>query len=88
MKAEEMFKELGYEKTYDGDYSIVYTKEYDDDTRFEIEFFKMITDKQFKCSIFHYDEDNDWGEETIKPLQIDMKELQAINKQCEELGWS
>lgn len=88
MKAEEMFKKLGYEKTYDGEYSIVYTKEYDDDTRFEIEFFKMITEKQFKCSIFHYDEDNDWGEETIRPLQIDMNEFKAIKKQIEELGWS
>jgi len=84
MNAEEMFKEIGYEKTYDGDYSIVYTKEVLDEDRYEIEFFKMITQKQVRCSLIYV---NEFEEEIQEPLYVDMEELQAINKQCEELGW-
>lgn len=85
MKAEETFKELGYEKTYDGEYSIVYTKEENDYDRYEIEFFKMLNPKQIKCTYFYV---NEYDEEIEKPYYIDINELQAINKQCEELGWS
>lgn len=82
MNAEEMFKELGYEKTYDEDYSIVYTKKAIGEDRFEIEFFKMINSKQFRCRLV-----NEFGEKGQQPFYVDMNELQAINKQCEELGW-
>ena len=82
MNAEEMFKELGYEKTYDGDYSIIYTKKAIGEDRFEIEFFKMVNSKQFRCRLV-----NELEEKGQQPFYVDMKELQAINKQCEELGW-
>lgn len=85
MKAKEMFKELGYKKTYDGEYSIVYTKEENEYDRYEIEFFKMLNPKQIKCTFFY---ENEYEEEIEKPYYIDINELQAIIKQCEELGWS
>lgn len=80
-----MFNELGYKKTYDGEYSIVYTKEENDYDRYEIEFFKMLNPKQIKCTYFYV---NEYDEEIEKSYYIDINELQAINKQCEELGWS
>ena len=71
-KSDEMLKNLGYKKISDDKYSIEYTKILDDDL-FEINFWKE--DKTISKNYYR-----DMGYITIK-------ELQAINKKCQELGW-
>ena len=71
-KSDEMLKNLGYEKVSDENYSFEYRKILDEDL-FEINFWKE--DKTISKN--HY---RNTGYITIK-------ELQAINKKCQELGW-
>lgn len=71
-KSDEMLKNLGYEKISDDKYSIEYRNILDDDL-FEINFWKK--DKTISKNFY-----KDKGYITIK-------ELQAINKKVEELGW-
>ena len=71
--AKEMFKELGYKLFKDNNYVIAFFK----DTNW-IEFRKDI--EVVKC----YSLINDYY---IEINNIGIKELQAINKQVEELGW-
>lgn len=75
MKADEMFKELGYKK-YTSDDCITYMKDL-----FMITF---INDN--KTFITEYKQ-GDYNFPQIRPFEITIKELQAINKKCEELGW-
>lgn len=72
MSADEMLKNLGYEKVSDDKYSIEYRKILDDDL-FEINFWKE--DKTISKNYYR-----DMG-------YITLQELQAINKKVEELGW-
>ena len=72
MSADEMFEELGYEKVSDDKYSFEYRKILDDDL-FEINFWKE--DKTISKNYYR-----EMG-------YITTKELQAINKKVEELGW-
>lgn len=83
MTAKEMFEKLGY-KCQEDDFSIEFIKQMkcplnNKKVEYVIEFYKDI--KTFSCEALsnnkeHYTND------------IDMKELQAINKQVEELGWN
>ena len=77
MSAKEMFEELGYKKIKLADEGLValYEKIIFGD-RQSIYFYPEKTVR----IIFH-------SGERIYPPIIDMKELQAINKQIEELGW-
>ena len=70
-KADEMFEELGYEKSSKPFDSIKYYK--DDDNVF---YFDYIS-REFHKS----------GEYDGMHEPINMRELQAINEKCKELGW-
>lgn len=72
-EADKMFEELGYKYTEKLNNGVVYLKEEDDD--------------DIEISFIDY---ADYG----KTVEVDkfsnlitMKELQAIHKKCEELGW-
>lgn len=70
--ADEMLKNLGYEKVTDDKYSFEYRKILDDDL-FEIDFWK---------------EDKTISKNYYREIgYITLQELQAINKKCKELGW-
>mgnify|MGYP004646492957 CR=1 FL=1 len=73
MSADEMFKELGYKKleVHNG---YLYT----DKTGFNIKITNM------KRIDLYYDEDVEMYENL---MQLTYRELQAINKKCQELGW-
>ena len=75
--ADKMFLKLGYEKINDDEYGVIYEK--GTSTRNRIIFKR--TNKTV-CSIL-IDEDYEWND----AMEIDMQELQAINKKAEELGW-
>ena len=73
MNARDMFEELGY-RCYKTGASILYINYSDDKVDGMIEFY---------YSNFTFDAvDKNCG-----PLRVNVKELEAINKQCEELGW-
>lgn len=73
MNAREMFEELGY-RCYKTGASILYINYSDDKGDRMIEFY---------YSNFTFDAvDKNCG-----PLRVNVKELEAINKQCKELGW-
>lgn len=72
MKAEEMFKDIGYKKQ-DSFESICYVYENEDTTDFEI-----IFDLKNKTIHTHG---------ACSDKSISMDELEAIKKQCEELDW-
>ena len=80
--AEVMFKELGY-KNIEDKYNINYIKMYSfingDRVREQIRFCKL--DKYVHIENFNYDTGVIFGK------FLDIKELQAINKKCMELGW-
>lgn len=69
--ADELFEELGYKKCLDDERFIKYRRPYDNDY--------IIIDKVAKDFLKNFDFAY-W-----KP--VNMQELQAINKKCEELGW-
>lgn len=70
-KADEMFKELGYEKTYTQLKDIKYYKDDDNVIYFRVKH------KKFDKS----------GEYDGMCDYITMQELQAINEKCKELDW-
>lgn len=74
-KADEMFKKLEYKK-YTSDDCIMYMKDL-----FMITF--IIPNKRF---ITEYKQ-GDFNFPKIRPFEISMQELQAINEKCKELGW-
>ena len=71
--ADELFKELGYEKNkyYSTEYSEKYKKDDDNVYYFEMKYKEIIKSGEY---------DGMCG-------AITMQELQALNKKCEELGW-
>lgn len=73
--AKEMFEELGYKLVVNANNNIYYKK---DDCKWII-FSNTSTNCYIKANIFI----DDKKYETV----IDLKELKAINKQIEELGW-
>lgn len=77
MCADEMFEKLGYEKTKNDEYNVIYEKGASIRNRI---IFSKIT-KTVCCILV--DEDYEWND----GIDIDMQELQAINKKVEELGW-
>lgn len=76
-KADEMFEELGYEKINDYEYGIIYEK--GTSIRNRIVFKRA--NKTVYCILI--DEDYEWND----AMEIDMQELKAINKKCQEMGW-
>ena len=74
-EADKMFNELGYKK-FTSDDCIMYMK-----NLFMITF--IIPNKNF---ITEYKQ-GDYNFPKIRPFEINMQELQAINKKVEELGW-
>lgn len=80
MNAKEMFEELGYEICRNDDEVIVYSaKKFISETNY-IKIKKI--EKEIDCYIL-----SDSPFEPTKDLAITFKELKAINKQVEELGW-
>lgn len=77
-KADEMFKELGYEKIRNNEKEILYKKEYKSKANF------IAFDFYTKTMLCEYaDEDYEFN----GALNINMQELQAINEKCKELNW-
>lgn len=74
--ADELFEELGYKKIENKHY-IIFEKGVS--TRNRIIFSRLT--KTVCCILI--DEDYEWND----GMDIDMQELQAINKKVEELGW-
>lgn len=73
--ADEIFKELGYERNEENDYFIEYQKQEENCCKF-IKF--DLIDKSF--TNFYYVVPD-------KQSYLSMQELQAINKKVQELGW-
>lgn len=73
MNAEAMFEKLGY-RCIKSDRSIWYINDSDVENYGSIEFW--FCDCTFEAT-------GNYGD----PLMVNVKELEAINKQCEELGW-
>ena len=77
--ADEMFKELGYEKEFDYDHS----------------YFKVITPFKCNKDICFCEEDiiitetnyDKFGDLQQNVIYLNAKIIQAINKKCKELGW-
>lgn len=83
MTAKEMFEKLGYECIEDEDHFIEYIITWDDwhgKGVLEIVFDYDIKEIQFLCYI------KDKEKERVD-ITLNIEELQAINKQVEELGW-
>lgn len=75
MTAKEMFEKLNYfQSSEEGEEELVYNLHSKD-----IEDYRYISFH----NIFRYIEMDDW----TSNFQLSMQELQAINKQIEELGW-
>lgn len=75
--ADEMFEELEYEKIKDDEHNAVYEKGASIRNRI---IFSKTTNTVCCISI---DEDYEWND----GMEINMQELQTINKKCQELGW-
>lgn len=81
MSAKEMFEELGYELIRDCEFYLFYKKALKENAEYENDYLHISFEKQYKEVIKTYGDDN-------SPEAITMRELQAINKQVEELGWN
>ena len=73
MNAREMFERLGY-RCIKSNNSIWYINDSDEENYRSVEFYFC------DCT---FDAIGNYGD----PLMVNVKELEAINKQCEELGW-
>ena len=87
--AEEMFKDLGFEKDVDFlGISIAYRKQIDNDTTRICVFY--LKDKVYSVYDFHYNKEF-LSKNLYKPeyeyFRIDMDLYKAINKQIEEFRW-
>ena len=76
--ADEMFEELGYKKIIDNKTELVY--EYNEMLLGERFIHRFLFAKVLKL-VFSY------GKDLEMTCGFDIKELKAINKKCEELGW-
>lgn len=81
MSAEEMFEQLGYKLIRDCEFYLFYEKALKENAEYENDYLHISFEKQDKEVIKTYGDDN-------SPEAITMRELQAINKQVEELGWN
>ncbi len=72
MRARELFEKLGYEY-YEGSYSIEYLKPSED---------------LFETIKFDKEDKTFYKQTKYEAGDITLEELQAINKQIEELGWN
>lgn len=81
-EANKLFEELGYKKIEDK-YNIDFNKRYNftngDKIQERIRFCKL--DKYIHIENFNFNSGISFGK------FLDMQELKAINKKCEELGW-
>ena len=80
--ADELFEELGYEKLedkYNVDYNKIYRFTNGDKIREQIRFCKL--DKYVHIENYNFDSGFTFGK------FLDIQELQAIYKKCQELGW-
>ena len=75
MTADELFEELGYRK---------YT--WQDGEMFEKDLFRITFIFTVKRFITEYKQ-GDYNFPEIKPFEISMQELKAINMKCKEMGW-
>ena len=80
MDAKEQFEAIGYEMTFENEYTLTYTKKIFVSDEHQIEFYKNI--KCFSSMVW-----SDSPFEDAKPCEVTMDELKAINQQCKELGW-
>lgn len=81
MSAKEIFEELGYKLIRDCKFYLFYEKALKEDAEYENDYLHISFEKQDKEVIKTYGDDN-------SPEAITIQELQAINKQIEELGWN
>ena len=81
MSAKEMFEKLGYELIRDCEFYLFYEKALKENAEYENDYLHISFEKQDKEVIKTYGDDN-------PPEAITMRELQAINKQVEELHWN
>ena len=75
MLAKEMFEKLGYKQEIIDEQLIYSAKDLQANIEYQIIFY--LDDRSFEAITDNF----------IHANNINMKELQAINKQCEELGW-
>lgn len=72
MKAKEMFGKLGYKQTKYGD---------------DIQYYKKFVYAEIRIYFSNFKEEIEISSDKNITVTIDKNELQAINKQVEELGW-
>ena len=75
-----MLENLGYKKLYKNKYYMFYVKELKDYPEYENDYIHLEFDFDKKTICKTYGDDN-------SVYEISLEELQAINKQIEELGW-
>lgn len=80
-QAKEIFEKLGYKLVNDNEYFLLYEYQIKENAEFENDYLHISFEKKDKAFIKTYGDDN-------TPEIITMEELQAINKQVEELGWN
>ena len=81
MSVKEMFKELGYETLYSFDTYMYYEKPLKQNPEYEKDYEHLEFNLINKTINKSYGDDNSVSD-------ITLGELQAINKQIEELGWN
>lgn len=81
IKADEMFKDLGYKKITKNFYNYLeYTKQENEELQLVISFNGQ--SKTFMCAMYQF------GETRSRGMATTMQELQAINEKVKELGWN
>lgn len=78
--AKEMFEELGYNEMYQNKHYMFYVKDLVDTPEYERDSIHLEFNFDTKTFNKTYGDDN-------SVYEITLEELQAINKQIEELGW-
>ena len=81
MSAKEMFEKLGYNRLYENKHYMFYVKVLIETPEYEKDSIHLEFNFDNKTINKTYGDDNSVSE-------ITLKELQAINKQVEELGWN
>lgn len=81
MSARKMFEDLGFKLIRDCKFYLLYEKALKENAEYENDYLHISFEKQDKEVIKTYGDDN-------SPDAITMRELQAINKQVEELHWN
>ena len=81
MKAKEMFEELGYNEFYKHNTYMLYVKPLKENPEYENDYIHLEFNFKDKTFVKTYGDDN-------SVYEITLEELQAINKQVEELHWN